>query len=452
MAAHAKFSPSKMQQIIACRGSVALSSRVSDSRSEYADEGTGAHHIAALCLTNNEEAYYYVSNTFDVSPNGEVTLLPEKGKFKIDEAFASAVQVYVDTVRRRSFGKSLLVEQRVSFSEAVGVPDQFGTSDAIVIDFENGVLEVIDLKFGMGVKVYAEGNEQMLTYAVAVLETFAEVLPPIHKVRLTISQPRLDHEDDWECDMEYIEKYKATMRSAVLEASVALNLYEKDRELVPEFFNAGEKQCRFCKAQAFCPTLRQSVAKACTDDFKAFDTVRSVERITTGPPLKPSDPSVLGSLYGMLSMVESWSKAVRAEVERMVAGGMEVIGSDGLRMKLVEGKKGNREWSDKEKAEALLAGHLPADKIYKPRELITASAAAAILDKKKTAATWANFLPLIKQAPGKPSVALGSDPRPAYNGEAKVSEFEDVRIHNRWSEDLSAHSRWSEGVSNDPCN
>jgi Protein of unknown function (DUF2800) len=431
MATHAKFSPSKMQQIIACPGSVALSSRVKDTRSTFADEGTGAHYIAALCLTEPIEADYYLGNSLHVDPNGEVSVIPGAGgNIAMDQPFVDSVQMYVDSVRRRSHGKVLLVEQRVEFSQAVGVADQFGTSDAIIIDEQNETLEVGDLKFGMGVKVFAENNEQMLTYAAGALETFAEVLPSIKRIKLFISQPRLDHEDEWECDMDTLTKHISKMRNAVLEATVALTDYENDRELIPEYFRAGEKQCKFCKAKPFCPTLRQFVAKACADDFKAFDETSSVERILTGPPLRVTDPSLLGSLYGIVDMVVDWAKAVRSETDRMVMGGMEVIGPDGLRMKLTEGKRGNRAWVDEKAAEALLIGHLPEDKAYQPRSIITASAAATILDKKKTAATWANFIPLIKQAPGKPTVVLGSDPRPEWSGKAGAEEFEDVAAAN----------------------
>lgn len=73
MADHAKFSPSKMQRIIACPGSVALESAIPDSRSEYADEGTVAHHIAALCLkSKNLDASVFVGREFTVTKEGEV--------------------------------------------------------------------------------------------------------------------------------------------------------------------------------------------------------------------------------------------------------------------------------------------------------------------------------------------------------------------------------------------
>lgn len=428
MSLHAKFSPSKMQRIIACPGSVALESSLPDKRSEYADEGTVAHEVASVCLKKGVDAVMFLGRTADVSTEGIVifAIPPHEGRFVITEQFAESVQIYLDSVRRLSHGKLLFVEQRVEFSQTVGVINQFGTSDVIIIDVANSTLLIGDLKFGMGVKVYAKGNEQMLTYAVGVLETFAEVLPPITKIQLLISQPRLDHEDLWEYDMAEIERHRLAMFGAVVLANAALDDYEADRELSPKYFKAGDKQCKFCKAKAFCPTLAATVAGAMDCGFDDLDTVEGVNKLISGPSLRAAGADVIGARFGMLDLVEEWVKATRAEVERMVFAGMKVVGPDGLDMKLIEGKKGNREWADKVTAEALLIGHLSAEKAYRPREIITASAAAAILDKKKTAATWGQFKALIKQAPGRPKVALGSDKGVSYTGEAKECEFRDL--------------------------
>ncbi len=50
MVAHALLSPSSAERWMQCPGSVALSYGAPDSSSEYADEGTAAHELAAMCL------------------------------------------------------------------------------------------------------------------------------------------------------------------------------------------------------------------------------------------------------------------------------------------------------------------------------------------------------------------------------------------------------------------
>lgn len=439
MATHAKFSPSKMQRIIACPGSVALESAYPDKRSGYADEGTVAHHIAAMCLTQNSDAHEMIGSSFEVSATGDVTNHPD-GRFKIDQDFADYVQVYVDMVRRMAVGGILLVEQRVYFSEAVGVPDQSGTADAIII-FPHKIV-VIDLKFGMGVKVYAayEGydptapkvpkrypNEQAATYAVGVLETFGDLidLTEMQEVTLVISQPRLDHLDEQSFSLTDIHAHKARARNAVLVATVAQKDYEADRDLRQEYFKAGDKQCKFCKAAATCPTLAADVGDLVFEDK---DTMATVDSCTLATLPRLPGPDVMGARYGALGLVETWLKAVRAEVDRMVLSGQTVIGPDGERMKAVEGKKGNRAWKDPKAVEQFLTGHMLPDQLYKPREIVGVPAVEKFMKgkTKNPNAVWKDVQTYIHQSPGQPTVVLGSDPRPAWTGEMNDSEFVDL--------------------------
>jgi hypothetical protein len=148
--------------------------------------------------------------------------------------------------------------------------------------------------------------------------------------------------------------------------------------------------------------------------------------MATCPTPRVAGPNLIGSRWAILPLVEQWIKATYAEIDRMVFAGMEVIGPDGQRMKLTEGKKGNRAWTDVEKAEGVLTGLLSADKAYKPRALISPSEADKLLNKKKTAAQWEQIKPLYTQAPGKPKVVLGSDSAPEWHGEAKADEFVDL--------------------------
>jgi hypothetical protein len=139
----------------------------------------------------------------------------------------------------------------------------------------------------------------------------------------------------------------------------------------------------------------------------------------------PQGPK-LGQLYGYLELIEDWARGVRAEVERQVFAGMEVIGPDGQRMKLVEGKKGNRKWRDEQLAEGRLAGLVPPDKLYKPRELVTVSAVDKMFNRKATKAQWEALQDLIVQSKGKAKVTLGSDPAEPYTPDADADEFEDL--------------------------
>lgn len=442
MSAHAKFSPSKMQRIIACPGSIALESRFPDTRSSYADEGTVAHDVAARCLKDGTDAKRFIGCSADVTPTGEVlwaTGFSTEGKFKIDEQFAEAVQVYIDSVRRRAVGGILLVEQRVEFSEAVGVKDQFGTSDCIII-FPKKIVSG-DLKFGMGVQVNAvdeirnpqfpqetimKGNEQCLTYIVAVLETFGDIIDvdQIEEFEVFISQPRIDHEDSHIFTRAEIEAHKAAMRNAVLEATVALKLYENDEDLKSSFFKAGEKQCKFCKAKGMCPTLAAFVADDVYDDMQVLEDPKKMQCAE----FKLPSPQLLGARYANLDLIREYCNAVESEINRMVRGGMTVIGPDGEPMKMVEGKKGNRKWRDEAQAEAVLQGHMPPEKLYEPKAIVSPSKVGTFFgERRKTPSPMLEHVKeLWIQAPGQPQVALGSDPRPKWSGEASTDEMVDL--------------------------
>lgn len=394
---HSLFAPSAAHRWLRCPGSVSLCADIPNPSSVYADEGTAAHTVAARALTYNKPAAFFI---------GEEIQAGER-VFIVTDEMAAYVQVYLDDVRQRVGGGMLLHEQRVSFAEAIGVPDQGGTADAVILSEDFKRLTVCDLKYGMGVQVFAEDNEQMLTYAVGVLETHGAVLgDEIESITLVIVQPRLDHIDEFTYPIAKLQEHVRRLNDAAANA------------LCPApTFQPGEKQCKFCPAKATCDEYRRHVSEAVLDDGSMLDEPDGV--MVLGELPIPAGEK-LGKMFGVLQLIEDWCKGVRAEVERQVFAGMSVIGPDDKPMKLIEGRRGNRMWADPATAEGVLAGLLAADKIYKPRELISPAAADKLVPKpmRETLST------LVKQAPGKVKVALGSDPAPTYTGAAQPEEFE----------------------------
>lgn len=57
---HAKLSPSGAHRWMACAGSLALESKYPDSSSDFAEEGTLAHALAAICLEGEHDAAFFV--------------------------------------------------------------------------------------------------------------------------------------------------------------------------------------------------------------------------------------------------------------------------------------------------------------------------------------------------------------------------------------------------------
>ena len=182
MGTHATLSPSSAHRWTQCPGSVALEAQYPDTGSKFADEGTAAHELAAMALLDDRDASYFVGQVIEV--NGV--------EYDVDTEMAMQVQKYLDYVR--SIEGELMVEQRLPIEQLTGEPGAGGTADAVILAGEE--LVIVDLKYGRGVKVDAEHNAQLCTYAAAALEEY-EFLGDFSQVRVVIVQPRLDHISEW---------------------------------------------------------------------------------------------------------------------------------------------------------------------------------------------------------------------------------------------------------------
>jgi len=364
-----------------CPGSVALCADLPDTSSSAADEGTMMHTVSAMCLEKGTDAAGYVGVT-----DFETGLILQAEQ-------AQAVQTYVDTVRDivTSTGGKLLFEQRLSIEHMTGEKDAKGTADAVILTMNE--LIVIDAKFGRGVEVEAENNPQLMMYAHAALVE-REVAYDFKTVRLMIVQPRLGASPEWTIPV-------AKLNTFAIDVAFSAELTRQDfAPLVP-----SPKGCQWCRAKATCPAIKGEIL----DDF---DTVVP----------ETADGDELARVMSMADMIEKWVKAVRAEVERRLLAGEPVTG-----YKLVQGKKGNRQWGNADEAEAALkAMRIKHDQMYdyklaSPTSIEKLAKAAAIGPRQ-----WVKIQELITQSEGQPSVAPISDKRPALVPSADVSDFDDV--------------------------
>jgi hypothetical protein len=383
MGRHAKdMSPSSAERWVNCAGSVPLSADLPDDVSRYAAEGSCAHEVAALGLTQNTPAAAYIGRIFH---DNEVPV-----------EMTEHVDFYAQAVRDHLTHPSddLHIEVEVPITPITGEPDAVGTADAVVLSYVNQEITVIDLKYGRGVRVQAEQNLQLIIYALAVLELYG-VIVEWKTVRLVIVQPRAGGVSEWVIPVDELGTYAKTISLA------AERVRQAQRDGAADYLNPGEKQCQWCRAKATCPAL----------------TAQVLAEVAAVPDATPA--TEIAHLLARIDLIEMWCKALRAEAERRLLAGIPVPG-----FKLVEGKKGARAWGKEADVEALLKSmRLKQEQMY-DFKLISPTSAEKVL--KNQPKRWAKLLAHITQKSGAPSVVPAADPRPALLPVVSSSEFQPI--------------------------
>ena len=230
---HAKLSASSAQRWLVCTAAPTLEAQFPDTTSPYAAEGTKAHELAELYTRS-----YLEGDCTDA-------MLDQAEKINADSEMVDTAVDYSKLVfnrRERAFSRCtdpfVALEQRVDFSE--WVPEGFGTADCIII--ADGMMDVIDFKYGKGVRVEAENNWQMILYALGAYHEYG-MLYKIDEIRMTVFQPRMsDEPSNWETDIDTL----LTWANDYIKPQ-AIEAYHGPGKFVP-----GEDQCRFCRAAAQC--------------------------------------------------------------------------------------------------------------------------------------------------------------------------------------------------------
>lgn len=414
--AHSTWSASGFEQKMLCPGSHVLQMGAPRSSSKYAAEGTAAHQLLTWALQQNLHASNWLGETIEA----------DGFTFVVDEDMVRHVQVCIDYVKDLAGDDgAVFADIRVNYSSYLDVPESeaWGTADVIVARGDEII--VVDLKYGMGVEVSAERNPQMSLYALGALQAYNGLAGEFTRVRMAISQPRIrTAPSEYDLSVEELEAWgRSSARSAVATCITALSIGPNHEQFNDTFLRPGEKQCKFCAAKATCPALRDTVAatvfvSAPTSPDEFADTeVHSAKEL-------PADGAAwLAASLSKVDLIEDWCKAVRAEAERRLLAGEPVPG-----FKVVQGKRGARQWADAAAAEELLRKtfRLPVEKAYDLKLISPTSAEKLFKAGDIGPRQWPKATELIVQNEGKPHVAPAADPRPALDVRPVADDFENL--------------------------
>lgn len=373
MSAHAILSASGSYRWLRCTPSAKLERQFPEETSQYAAEGSFAHTMAELRLNK------YLDRIKTRSFNSKMKALEENefySKEMVDyiEGYVAVVVERISEAQARSKDAVILLEQKLDFNQ--WVPKGFGTGDVVII--ADGIMEIIDLKYGKGVPVSAEDNSQMRLYALGALALY-EMLYDIQTVRMTIIQPRLDSISSDDMPVDELTKWAEEYLKPRAEMAI-----KGEGEFV-----AGE-HCKFCKARFNCRARAEANLELAKHDF-------------CDPFLLTNDE--IADILGKAEELASWVKDITDyALDQAVNHNVKFPG-----WKLVEGRS-NRKYSDEcIVAEVLVKADYPEEKIYKPSELLGITAMEKELGKKRFNELLAG---LLIKPPGKPTLAPESDKRP----------------------------------------
>lgn len=372
-----------------CPASVQLSEkyRREETESIFAREGTAAHALAEL---HGRLAFGYISE--DEFEAGAVRWEEEFGDVfgpptnsDREEMFEHA-RDYVRVVQNLA---SRYKHSSVHFEErlATGVPQSWGTSDAVIVS--PLAVHIVDFKYGKGVRVEAAGNPQLRLYAAGALDTYGDLLGDTEIVALTVHQPRLGHTDTEELTPDDLRAWREEV--VIPAAKLALGPIEE----AP--FGPSEEACRWCPLAGACRARAEYIAET---DF--------------GVDADVLDDAEIAEILPRLTDIQRWVEDVKKEaLQRAYTEGREIPGHKVIL------RGGRRIIKDQPYAiQKMIDAGWEAEQVA---DLRTKS--LAVLEKLLGRDGFAEILgDLITRTEGKPAVVPESDSGVAVTAESRAAE------------------------------
>ena len=393
---HALLSASSSSRWLKCTASPRFEENFPESTSEFAEEGRLAHSFCELKVLKT-----FTTSVTQKSYTAKLNKLRKDARYQPEMEKTS--DLFIEHLTELAFTYDatpyVASEVRVDFSEYV--PEGFGTCDCVMIGGDT--ITIVDYKHGKGVPVDAEGNSQMMLYALGALRKYAAIYgDTIKNVRMCIDQPRIQNElSTWEITVDELTIWGVSIRP------LAEKAFAGDGVFLP-----GE-HCRFCKGKAQC--------KARADVHTAVEEFKNcVPEAIAQPGDNTLTNEQIGDLLIRCKGLVAWYKDLEE-----YALGAALSGNDIAGWKVVEGRA-NRAFTNQDAAfEAILDAGYEEAFLYERRPL-TLTAIESLIGKKEFAEKFGQF---IHKPAGKPILVPISDKRPVYSPAA--SDFAGVANSER---------------------
>lgn len=386
---HAMLSASGASRWLNCTPSAKLEFEHGENKtSSYAEEGTLAHELAELYIRKDvlcditDQAF---ENALENIMNNDL----------FNDEMLDVVPIYTDycsdqfiEAKTANALAVIEIEQKLDLSEYV--PDSFGTADCVIIN--DDLMEVIDLKYGKGVPVYAEWNKQLMLYGLGALRKY-DMMYDIKEVRLSIVQPRINNISSWQISVEELQKWAEEELKP--KAQLA---YKGEGELC-----AGD-WCRFCAVRNRCRKLYEQQIEIAKYEF--------------ADPALLTDEEIADIIKRTPKLVE-WANSIVDYAQGLAVNDNKQWPG----FKLVEGIS-RRKWVDEEKVSNALFARFPElaeDDIFNMK-LKSITDIEKLVGKKQFSAVLSD---LVVKPQGKPTLVPLEDKRPAIGYDQAKMDFKD---------------------------
>lgn len=421
---HALLSPSSAKKWLGCAASLACEVGITNESGAAAVNGTAMHHLSECALNAIKDGHQ--GRDFDVAKffapvaservvvrnegKGPMVIAADEqpGDVLVTDDFVSQVSKYVNYCAPIMAAAEVVeIESRVSLTrilhpgfELNGAKlETFGTADFVALLRHNRHREYIepvytlvvgDLKTGRH-KVTAAENKQMMLYALGLLRKYSRTYD-ISAVKLFIYQPYAGGADEWDTTPTALEHFA---KFASKQALKALDAYQRGKKgLTLADFRPSNDACQWCRFSEKC----NAKVKASSHTMDELADVGGLELT----------PDVLKSEWDKLPLMRQHIADIEKAMYTHLMAGKPM---DGL--KLVEGRPGNRAWSDVRSVEQLIEMHGGVKEIMYKQSLLSPTEAEKAL-KGDWSDVYAEMQPLITRKPGQPSIAAADDKRPAW--------------------------------------